>query len=171
MWAFDEHRAGLKPVLRRVWAKRGRRPVAAVEPRYEWLYVYGFVRPASGATEWFLGNRVNTALFAAVLARFAAAVGAGRDKTVILVLDNAGRHGGGRLEAPEGVRLVFQPPYSPELQPAERLWPLAREAVANENFATLADLDRALAARCLVLADQPEVIKAHTRFRWWPDAA
>jgi transposase len=158
-------------VLRRVWAKRGRRPVATAEPRYAWLYVYGFVRPASGAVEWFLGNRVNTALFAAVLARFAAAVGAGRGKTVILVLDRAGWHASERLAVPAGVRLVFQPPYSPELQPAERLWPLAREAVANETFASLAELDQALAARCLELAERPEVIKAHTRFHWWPEAA
>ena len=73
LWAFDEHRAGLKPVLRRVWAKRGRRPIAPAEPRYEWLYLYGFVRPTTGALVWFLCNGVNTALFAAVLARFAGA--------------------------------------------------------------------------------------------------
>ena len=157
--------------MRRVWAKKGRRPVAVAEPRYEWLDVDGFVHPASGATEWFLGNRVDTALFAAVLARLAAAVGAGKDKAVILVLDRAGWHASERLAVPAGVRLVFQPPYSPELQPAERLWPLAREAVANRHFATLADLDRALAARCLALADRPEVIKAHTRFHWWPETA
>jgi DDE superfamily endonuclease len=95
VWAFDEHRAGLKPVPRRIWAPKGRRPVATGRPRYEWLYLYGFVHPTSGAVEWFLCNAVNTALFAAVLARFAAAVGAGVDKTVILVLDNAGWHGGG----------------------------------------------------------------------------
>lgn len=158
-------------MLRRVWARTGRRPVAAVEPRYGWLYVYGFVHPSTGAVEWFLGNRVNTALFAAVLARFAATVGAGEDKTVILVLDNAGWHGGGKLEAPEGVRLVFRPPYSPGPQPAERLWPLAREAVVNRHFASLAELDLALAERCLALADQPDLIKAHTRFHWWPEAA
>jgi DDE superfamily endonuclease len=126
LWAFDEHRAGLKPVLRRVWAERGRRPVALAEPRYEWLYLYGFVRPVTGAVEWFLCTAVNTALFAAVLARFAAAVGAGPDKRVIPVRDGAGGHGGGRLTPPEGVRLAFLPPYSPELQPAERLWPLTR---------------------------------------------
>ena len=56
---------------RRVWSQKGRRPVATAEPRYEWLDVDGFVHPASGATEWFLGNRVDTALLAAVLARFA----------------------------------------------------------------------------------------------------
>ena len=171
LWAFDERRAGLKPVLRRVWAKRGRRPVAPAEPRYEWLYLYGFVRPTTGALVWFLCNGVNTALFAAVLARFAAEVGAGPDTRVILVLDGAGWHGGGRLVPPEGVRLVFQPSYTPELQPAEHLWPLTKESIANRHFANLADLDRALAERCLALCDQPETVTAHTRFHWWPKAA
>ena len=171
MGAFDEHRAGLKPVLRRVWAKRGRRPIAVAEPRYEWLYLYGFVRPMTGALVWFLCNGVNTALFAAVLARFAAEVGAGPNKRVILVLDGAGWHASAGLAVPEGVRLEFLPPYSPELQPAEHLWPLTNEAVANRHFASLGELDAALAERCLVLADQPETIKAHTRFHWWPEAA
>jgi DDE superfamily endonuclease len=158
-------------VLRRVWAPRGQRPIATVHPRYAWLYVYGFVRPTSGAVEWFLGNAANTALVAAVLARFAAATGAGAGKTVVLVLDPAGWHVSEQLAVPEGLRRVFLPPYSPELRPAERLWPLAREAVANTSFATLADLDRVVAARCLDPADQPDLIRAHTRFPWWPEAA
>ena len=45
------------------------------------------------------------------------------------------------------------------------------ESLANRHFASLAELDRALAERCLALADQPETVTAHTRFHWWPDAA
>jgi hypothetical protein len=33
VWASDEHRIGLKPILRRVWAPRGQRPVIAIHPR------------------------------------------------------------------------------------------------------------------------------------------
>jgi hypothetical protein len=43
LWAFDEHRLGLKPLVRRVWAKRGQRPVAVSTHQYKWLYLYGFV--------------------------------------------------------------------------------------------------------------------------------
>jgi hypothetical protein len=39
--AFDEHRAGLKLVVRRVWAKCGQRP-AVSPPRCQWLYLYTF---------------------------------------------------------------------------------------------------------------------------------
>jgi transposase len=171
VWAFDEHRAGLKPVIRRVWAKRGQRPVAVAHPRYKWLYLYAFVRPTSGAVEWFAASTVDTELFSAVRARFAAAVGAGPQKRVLLVLDGAGWHIAADLVVPDGIRLLFLPPYSPELQPAERLWPLTNEAVANRHFTSLADLDEALASRCRALTDQPEILKANTLFHWWPKAA
>lgn len=151
-----------------MWAPQGQRPIAAARPAYEWLYLYGFVRPATGAIVWFLCNAVNIALFAAVLAAFARAVGAGPDKRVIVVLDNAGWHASEQLVVPNGLRLVFLPPYSPELQPAERLWPLTNQALANRNFATLDELDSALARRCCALADQPEIVKANTNFAWWP---
>jgi hypothetical protein len=38
-WFFDEHRVGLKPIIRKVWATIGERPSALVQHRYEWLYV------------------------------------------------------------------------------------------------------------------------------------
>ena len=46
LWAEDEARLGLKPIARRVWAVRGRRPTASGRTQYQWLYVYGFVRGA-----------------------------------------------------------------------------------------------------------------------------
>jgi DDE superfamily endonuclease len=170
VWAFDEHRVGLKPVSRRQGAPRGQRPIAVGRHRYEWLYLYGFVHPDTGRVVWFVCTGVDAELLTAVLAAFAAAVGAGEGKQVVLVLDNAGWHVSGDLVVPPGVELAFLPPYTPELQPAEHLWPLANEAVANKHFATLADLDAALSERCRTLATTPEVIKAATHFGWWPAA-
>jgi len=48
LWAEDEARLGLKPVIRRVWAPVGERPIARLKRGYEWTYLYGFVRPHSG---------------------------------------------------------------------------------------------------------------------------
>ena len=160
----------MKPVLRRVWAKRGQRPIAVAHPRYEWMYLYAFVHPTSGAVQWFSGSTVGTDLFAEILAGFARAVGAGSKKLVMLVLDGAGWHVSPDLAVPEGIRLVFLPSYSPELQPAEHLWPLTNEAIANKHFGTLDELEETLAARCRVLAAQPGTLKAHTLFHWWPKA-
>jgi transposase len=117
---------------------------------------------------WFLADAVNTAMFNRILAAFARDVGAGPDKIVVLVLDGAGWHVAKDLQVPDGIRLEFLPPYSPELQPAEHLWPVINEPLANLHFHTLADLDDALAERCCGLANDPDRIKSSTQFHWWP---
>jgi hypothetical protein len=60
---MDEHRLGLKPILRRVWALRGEQPTARVHWRYQWLWLYGFVHPESGETYFWILPRVNITLF------------------------------------------------------------------------------------------------------------
>jgi transposase len=124
--------------------------------------------PATGEVVWFLADAVNTAMFSEILAAFAREVGAGPDNLVVLVLDGAGWHVATDLVVPEGIHLEFLPPYSPELQPAEHLWPLINEPLANRHFTTLADLDQALGQRCCDLADDDDRIRSSTHFHWWP---
>ncbi len=52
----------------------------------------------------------------------------------MLVEDNAGWHSSKKVEVPAGITIEFLPPYSPELQPAERLWHLVDEPLVNQNF-------------------------------------
>lgn len=168
LWAEDEHRLGLLPVRRRVWAPRGQRPVAAVERHYEWLYVYAAVRPGTGASWWCLLPTVSAEAFGLALAEFARDEGIGPDRRAVLVVDRAGWHVAADLVVPDGVHLALLPPYSPELQPAERLWPLADEPLANRAVADLTTLTDLLADRCRVLRADRRTVKAHTRFHWWP---
>lgn len=168
LWAEDEHRLGLLPVVRRVWAPKGQRPIARVERHYDWLYVYGFVRPATGQSWWCLLPRVTTDAFALALAAFARDEGIDAEHRAILVVDQAGWHTSPDVGLPEGIELVLLPPYSPELQPAEHLWSLIDEPMANRAFADLDALEAVLVERCRTLeADRPR-LKAHTRFHWWP---
>ena len=69
---------------------------------------------------------------------------------------------------PEGLRLVHLPFCSPELQSAERFWPLVDEPVANKHFETLADLEAGAGKRCQRLYAATEAIKTQTGFRCWP---
>ena len=149
-FATDEHRIGLKPILRRVWAPRGERPIAPRHHRFEWLYVTAFVSPATGESFWYLSTGVGKELFEDTLALFAREAGAGRDRIIILVLDGAGWHTE-PLAVPEGIRLVYLPPYTPELQPAETLWTHVDEPIVNRHFDTHADLDAAVAEQCVAL--------------------
>jgi hypothetical protein len=39
LWCEDEHRLGLKPIIRKVWSPIGQRPMVKVHQRYEWTYL------------------------------------------------------------------------------------------------------------------------------------
>jgi len=148
-WATDQHRLGLKPILRWVWSPRGQRPDAAVQHRSQGCDLYAFVHPHSGRTVWLLLPTVSMAAFTIALAEFAQAVGAGQGKQVLVVLARAGWHVSPQVQGPVGLHLHFLPPYSPELQPAERLWPLTNEALANRHFRDLDELQEVQTRRCL----------------------
>ncbi len=60
------------------------------------------------------------------------------------------------------------PAYSPELQPAERFRPLINEPIANRSFTSLEELEEILFERCQVLLKQQFLIKAITKYHWWP---
>ncbi len=105
-------------------------------------------------------------LLEALLARFAQQAGAGRERHIVRALDNAGWHGPRNLAVPDGTTLAFLPPHRPELQPAERLWPLADKPAANRHLATLADLDAVVAERGR--RRHADAIRPHTSFHRWP---
>src|SRR5947209_3620343 len=104
-----------------------------------------------------------------MLAAFARDVGL--TKRILLVLDGAGWHTGEEVQVPEGIHLLFWPSDSPQLQPAEHLWPLTNEPLANRRFDSLSALQAVQAERCLVLQQQPDRIRRHTQFHWWPTDA
>ena len=168
LWTTDEHRIGLKPLLRKVWAPIGQRPTAVVQHRFAWRYLIGFVHPASGRTLFHLATSVSIALFEAELAAFARQVGAGPKKKIVLVLDRAGWHTSLRVRVPDHIYLHFLPPYSPELQPAEHLWPLTNAPLINRHFASIEELEDTQLAHCASLQRQPERIRSTTLFHWWP---
>jgi transposase len=69
-----------------------------------------------------------------------------------------------------GLHLLFLPPKSPELQPAERLWPLTNEAIANRSFESLDELETLTAHRCRVLMHQRDFVRGVTGYYWWLEA-
>jgi transposase len=89
-------------------------------------------------------------------------------KRVVLVVDGASAHRAKSLRVPERLTLVSLPAYTPELNPAERLWPLVKEGVANRTHESLASLEETVCGRCQrVTAAQ---VAALTNYHWWPTA-
>ena len=143
-----------------------------VNHRFEWLYVVAFVHPQSGRSIWYLLPVLNTKAFQAVLDDFAVSVlepsQPGRSKRILLVVDRAGWHTSKNLRVPDGIELIFQPAYSPEVQPSERLWVLSDELLTNRCFGSLGVLMARLSEQCVRLMADLKRVRAATLFWWWP---
>jgi putative transposase len=125
LWFMDEARVGQKGRLCHRWWARGRRPPGRCDGRFAWAYLFAAVEPATGADVALVLPEATTAAMNLFLAAFAAALPG--DVHAALVLDGAGWHGGHALVVPANVTLVPLPPYSPELNPVERVWLYLRE--------------------------------------------
>ena len=121
---MDEARFGQQGTLTRVWAPRGSRPTAVKQTRYEWVYLYAAVEPATGASVALQAPHVNTETMSVFLRMLAEELGA--DEHAILVMDQAGWHVSRSLRVPDSITIPLLPPYSPELNPIERLWAYLR---------------------------------------------
>jgi transposase len=161
---MDEGRFGLKVWLRARWCPRGVRPPWIVAERYQWRWLYAAVEPASGRSVLALLPGTDAACLQVFLDALAAEVG---DARVGLVLDNSGSHRSRLLQWPERIVPLPLPPYTPELNPAERVFQVVRTALANRIFDDLDALDAALAEALAPYWQEPVRLQRLTRYSWW----
>jgi hypothetical protein len=165
-------RLGLKLVTRRGWAPEGQRPVARVRRRYEWLYVYGFVRPSTGEAHWLILPTVYVEVFSLALSQFAKQVGASKERRILLVLDQARRHTGVRRSRfRKGYTLSSCHRARPRCSPSRKAVALDQRGDSHRLLESFEELEEALVERCAALFEQVELIRSHTHYHWWPDAA
>jgi transposase len=125
LWFMDKARIGQKGRLCRRWWLRGRRPPGRRDKRFEWAYLFAAVEPETGAKIALVLPEAATRTMSLFLTEFSRNVP--DDVHAVLVLDRAGWHGAKTLKVPGTVTLVYLPPYSPELNPVERVWLYLRE--------------------------------------------
>ena len=63
-----------------------------------------------------------------------------KDEYKIIVLDNGAFHKAKKLIIPDNIVLLFLPPYSPELNPAEKVWQQIKRKFTNKHFESLAQI-------------------------------
>jgi hypothetical protein len=120
----DEGRFGLLGRPRRCWAPRHVRPVVGARLERQFTYAFAAVSPHDGVMDSLVLPCVNAetmTLFLATVAERHA------EEFIVMVMDQAGWHIADDLVVPDNMRLVYLPPYSPELNPAEHLWDSLRE--------------------------------------------
>lgn len=91
-------------------------------------------------------------------------------KIIVLLVDRASWHATDKLVVPNGIRLFPLPASTPELQPAECLWPLLRESAANRPIQTLDRLEHILVHRCRYLMEHKVLVQQRTGFDWVVEA-
>lgn len=162
---MDESRLGLQTVRRRRLTARGTKPVGPYQHRFENFYLYGAIAPRSG-DGYFLGLPKLTAdLFQVFLDAFATA----RPDTLnVLLVDNSRCHTAADLVIPANVILLFQPPYAPDLNPAERVWEALKDELAWACFPDLAALQARVVA--IVQAWDPDMLRSLTAYPFIMDA-
>jgi hypothetical protein len=132
------------------------------------LYLYAFANPNTGASFWPILPKVKLQLMAVALKEFASWLNLGKKRRVALAMDRAGWHKSAKLPMPVGIHPIFIPPLTPELQPAEPLWSLSDEPLANRSFDDLNEFEDVLYERCRRLLSQRDLVKSRTQFHWWP---
>jgi hypothetical protein len=165
VWFTDEARVGQQGTLTRIWAKRGSRPRAPRDRRYEWAYLFGAVCPERSTGAAVIMPEVNIEAMNVHLAEISRCVSVGA--IALLVLDGAGWHSSPRLNVPDNVVLLPLPPYAPELNPVENVWEFLRaNLLSHRVWDTYEEILDACSIAWNKLMQAPERIASITRRSW-----
>lgn len=116
---FDEARFGLQTSLARIWALSGKPLQIKVKQAYQNFYIYGAVEPKTGENFSLFLPWVNTEMMNLYLEQMSHAF---TNEEIVIIMDQAGWHKSKDLVVPDNIEIIYLPPYSPELNPIERLW-------------------------------------------------
>jgi len=136
-WCQDETRLGLKTIHRRKITNRGIKPIGIEQWQRDNYYLYGIVEPKTGESFFYEFSHLDHICFEQFLLLVSQQF---PDRLNLIQLDNSGAHTAGDITIPDNILLVFQPPYSPELNPIERLWQYLKDDLAWMRYDSLEDL-------------------------------
>jgi len=164
----DEARFGRISDVRRCWAPRPIRPLCQAMLTHEYTYAYGAVDIRTGQMDSLILPHVNSACMQLFLDEVAARY---PGEHVVMVIDGAGWHRSNTLQSPPNVRLLFLPPYAPELNPIEHVWDELREKFFhNRVFKSIDALEDHLENALHTLECRPEQIRTIVAWDWIIDS-
>ena len=167
LWFQDEARIGQKNSLTRVWGQTGGRPAAPKDLGFASAYLFGAVCPKAGKGAALIMPLCNTTAMNHHLSEISSQVAT--DAHAVVILDGAGWHRSQGLVVPDNITLLPLPPYSPELNPVERVWHYLRSHwLANSVFPSLADIMDACETAWQRFAADPGLIRALRAVAWAP---
>ncbi|MHA2079500.1 MAG: IS630 family transposase [Candidatus Thorarchaeota archaeon] len=143
LFCQDESRFGLFPIHRRKITLPGIKPISKVQYDFEYYYLYGAADPRTGDSFFLELPYLDTQCFQIYVDEFSKAY----DNSLnLLLLDRGAFHRSSSLNVPSNVALIFIPPYSPELNPIERLWEDIKDEIADELYSDIEALKNRVAS-------------------------
>lgn len=159
----DEARFGRISDVRHCWQKKPHRPVVKAMVTQQYAYAYGAISPADGRFDSLILPQVNGKCMQLFLDEVARRY---PDENIVMVLDGAGWHKS-PFQLADNLRLIFLPPYAPELNPQEHVWDELREKYFhNRAFDSLEALEAHLEQGLAQLENQPEKMQSLTGWEW-----
>jgi transposase len=165
LFSQDESRFGLLPITRRRITLSGVKPISPVQFQFESYYLYGAAEPRTGESFFLELPNLNAQCFQVYLDEFSKAYA---DSFNVMLLDRGKFHQAQSLKVPHNVALVFLPPYSPELNPIERLWEAIKAEMANELHTSMEALVERVAS--ILNSYTKETIKSLTSYPYLIEA-
>lgn len=160
----DEGRFGRISDHRRCWAPMFKRPIVGQQVIREFLYAVAAVSPLDGRLASLIMPWVDAETMSIFLSHTAKEF---PNDFCLMFLDSAGWHRASELRIPKNMKLLFLPPYSPELNPVEPLWEHLRENYfGNRVFNSLDEVEELLCEALKTLMSQSETVRALTNFDW-----
>jgi putative transposase len=155
----DESRFGLMTKQKRVLVSKGIKPIGKFQHSYRWLWLWGCFSPITGNSFYWETSHVGCDIFEGFLDDFSR----GKPRELkLLIIDNAGFHACQNIIIPENIKLINIPAYSPELNPAEKVWQWMKGAVSMKFFDTTKSLQNKITEMVHQLT--PEMIKSITGY-------
>jgi transposase len=127
----DESRFGLFTRNGKMLSARGIKSICRYHQIFKSTWLYGAFSPVTGDHFLLEFSHCDSECFQIFLDEFSLRK---PGELLVLVLDNGAFHKAQALKIPKNVRLIFLPPYSPELNPAEKVWARLKRAFTNKFF-------------------------------------
>lgn len=113
------------------------KPICPFQQVFQSTYLFGAFSPINGKSFLLELPFCNNDTFQIYLDEFSKQ---DSDEFKIIVLDNGAFHKSTALKVPSNIKLLFLPPYCPELNPAERMWEIIKANFTNRLFKNLKQL-------------------------------
>jgi transposase len=161
----DESRFGLITKQKRVITAKGVKPVGKYKHSYLYKWLWGSFSPITGESFCMTTDGVSKDLFINYLTDFSKQK---PDELKIIVIDNASFHSSKDITLPENIVLLPIPPYSPELNPAERIWHWMKAGISMKIYDKLDDLNNKIDQ--MINSLEGELIKSITGYEFYLNA-